>query len=158
MELCYQYFVVKECSCYDYESFPYYDVRVCYTDKDIECLKNVYTNISSSNDLNQICYPWCPLECDLNNFLTIISTSPYPPNDYYLNDIRNDSKVKTKFSNISLISDRKLKENVLKLSIYYETLSYILISETITMTIVDLLANLGGVLGLFLGKLFILNN
>jgi hypothetical protein len=152
MDLCYQYFVVKDCLCYDYESFRYYDVRVCHTDEDIKCVRKVYHNISSSFHLNQICFPWCPLECDLNGFTKTISTSPYPPNDYYLNEFRNDPKVNTKFSNISLISDQKLRENVLKLSIYYETLSYVEISETATMTIVDLLANLGGVLGLFLGK------
>ena len=143
---------MERCSCFDYESFWYYDVRVCYTDDDIKCVKKVYNNISSSFHLNEICYPWCPLECDLSDFSTTISTSPYPPNDFYLGDIRNDSKISQKFSNISLISDRKLKENVLKLSIYYDSLSYVLITETATMTVVDLLANLGGVLGLFLGK------
>lgn len=155
MDVCYQYHVVKHCNCYDYESFKYWDVNVCYTDSEIDCLNKIYKNMSSSTILNEYCYSSCPLECDIDDFTTTISTSPFPPNDYYLNEIKRDQKIISKYSNISLISDTDITNSLLKLSIYYNTLSYTLISESPTMGIVDLLSNLGGVLGLFLGISYI---
>lgn len=155
MELCFQYFVYKECNCFDHESFWYFDdVQVCHTDDQIKCVDKIHRNISSSMILNEKCYPWCPVECDIVYFSSTISTSPYPPNNFYLNELRDDDKIITKYSNISLISDQKLKQSVLKVSIYYDSLSYSVVSQSPTMTIVDLLASLGGVLGLFLGIFF----
>jgi hypothetical protein len=154
MDVCYQYQVVTHCKCYDYESFKYWDVDVCYTDSNIDCLNEIYKNMSSSNILNEYCYNECPLECDIDDFTTTLSTSQFPPNDYYLNQFRSLPIIKSKYSNISSISDQELTNSLLKLSIYYNTLSYTLISESPTMGVVDLLSNLGGVLGLFLGSIF----
>jgi hypothetical protein len=152
MELCYQYFVVKECKCFDHESFWFFDdVQVCHTDHQIDCVEKIDQNISTSTNLNEICYPWCPVECDLVFFSTTISTSSYPPNKYYLDELRKDDKIVSKFFNISSITNHRLRQNVLKISIYYESLSYLDVSQSPTMTPVDLMANLGGVLGLFLG-------
>ena len=144
--------VVDFCGCYDYESLKYFDVDVCFSDSQILCLQDIYRNMSSSMTLSKRCRPECPLECDLAGFSTALSTAPYPPTDYYLNLLRSSDILSTKFSNISLIDDEKIRNSVLRLNIYYSTLSYEILIESPSQTVVGLLANLGGTLGLFLGN------
>ncbi len=150
--MCYQKTVVDFCSCYDYESLKYFDVEVCHSESQIACLKNIYRNMSSSTTLSKRCHLECPLECDLAGFTFTLSTATYPPTDYYLNLLRSYEIISNKFSNISLINDEKIKNSVLRLNIYYSKLSYQILIESPSQSIVGLLANLGGTLGLFLGN------
>ena len=47
------------------------------------------------------------------------------------------------------------KNDTLKLKAYYKDLNYLLISQEIKMEITDLVANIGGLFGLFLGASFL---
>ena len=70
--------------------------------------------------------------------------------------LTNISKIKWLFENETLNYDT-LKESVASIVIYYDDLSYTLISQDPKMEAVDLIAAIGGTLGLFLGvdKLFL---
>ena len=52
--------------------------------------------------------------------------------------------------NVSLAKERYeiIKENVLKLNVYYDALSYTYIKETVKTMLVDLVSNLGGTLSM----------
>jgi hypothetical protein len=67
--------------------------------------------------------PQCPLECHENYFKTTFSFSHFAKSD----------------------------DNLLKLNIYYDELSYTLINEAASLTIFEMFSNIGGTLGLFLG-------
>jgi hypothetical protein len=150
MDLCYQSQVVSTCSCYDIESFPFYDVQVCHTDEQNTCQSQVKQSMSSASTLNDKCFPLCPLECDSFQFSTILSVNQFPPTEHYLDLLRNENKVISKFSDISLISDQTLKNSVASVRIYYETLSYKKTEDKAQWHLIDLIANQGGILGLLI--------
>lgn len=97
------------------------------------------------NNSFKICSDYCPLECDSasfeisHDFEPIISYSKSSNGFYY-------KKFQT-YENIS--------RSFLSLHIYYEDLKYTLISQSPKMQVYDLVSNIGGTLGLFLGMSFL---
>ena len=80
----------------------------------------------------------------------IIIFKEYPSPSYYL-DLRQKTVIKNQFPGYSIIPFKELKESTLALNIYYQYLSYTHINQMPKSTIADLLASLGGNLGLFMG-------
>jgi hypothetical protein len=90
----------------------------------------------------------CPLECH-RAFYTHTSL---------VSDSLSRKKVELDYANNTILTKTlrdlsldKLKQSIVKLSIFYDELRYTEIVESERMTLVDLLSGLGGVLGLFLG-------
>ena len=83
-----------------------------------------------------------------------ISTSS---TDIKIKDIRtliNDNPIfKSKYET-NEISYRSLKNTILEVTVYYEDLSYTMISQTAKTNLIDLISNCGGLLGLFIGTSF----
>jgi hypothetical protein len=73
-----------------------------------------------------------------------MSTLDYPSVTFF-DSIRNSSKF---YTNVSL---EKYKESHLVLNVYYPSVEYTEIVEIPKTNFLDLIANLGGVLGIFLG-------
>jgi hypothetical protein len=151
ISLCYQKHIVDICKCYDSESEPYEPYEVCHTKKDLECVRKTYESFSSyGSTINSECYNLCPIECETSEYMVSISISKYPPSVHYINLLKNNPKI------IKLnpdITDFELMwESVLKLNVFYESLSYTIISESPAINLYSLGANLGGTIGLFLGK------
>lgn len=74
-----------------------------------------------------------------------LSSSAYPSTDQATKLYKSD-KVKRLFQNQTLTEDQKyekLKNNVVSLNIYYDTLSYTFIDQSAKITIVDLISNIG---------------
>jgi hypothetical protein len=89
----------------------------------------------------------CPLECDSTNYGTSISISQYPTSSY-------EARLENFYAGYAITSDEYsgyLGDNILQLKIYYDSLAYTSIEESISMDIITLLANIGGIAGLFLG-------
>ena len=105
--------------------------------------------MASGNSSMIECTELCPLLCDTYDFTVSLSNAPYPESDYYLNLLRNDTRIISKYSNITLISDNILSKSLTKINIYYDHLNYELQSEMESTIIFDLLSSLGGVLGLY---------
>jgi hypothetical protein len=76
-------------------------------------------------DVVENCSQYCPLECDSITYET------------------------------SLYSNKLDLENVISFSIYYESLEYTLIDQKSKMNVFDLISNIGGNLGLFIGISFL---
>jgi len=141
VDYCYQYYSLQKCKCTDYILDPRLNEKMCFTDEEFNCVFDFYYNVFSQGDfLSKYCYPFCPLECESIKISTSISSSKYPTNEYF-ELIKQDPHLKStlfKRSNWSYV-----KESILKVNIYYETLSYTLITENAAMSIVRLLANIG---------------
>jgi hypothetical protein len=141
---------VEKCKCYDSESEPYEPYEVCHTRKDLECVKKKYESMSSfGSAINDDCYDLCPIECETSEYMVSISISKYPPTTHYMNLLKKNKKI------INLnpeITEHELTwESVLKFNIFYETLSYTIITESSAINLFSLVSNLGGTIGLFLG-------
>ena len=70
----------------------------------------------------------------------------------YLDYIKKNVDILSDFSNRSTaITKEQAKESVVRLFVYYDSLSYVHIEEAPQIDLVSLIANIGGNLGLFLG-------
>lgn len=102
-------------------------------------MRNKYENIIGSK-LNSLCSPFCPLECDSISYEVISSFNRLPSDRIYF-----------PFKNLT-INDSK---NLVFFNIFYTDLKYTSISEIVKMYVLDLISNIGGNLGLFIGISFL---
>jgi hypothetical protein len=87
-------------------------------------------------------------------FDTSLSAADYPPRNYYELRLKNKPIIMDLFSrenNTKNFSFELSKERLISLKVYFNDLSYTNFSEKEKVNIVDLIANIGGTLGLFLG-------
>jgi hypothetical protein len=93
----------------------------------------------------------CPLEC--NTILNDISTSfiEYPAPGY-LKDLKRHPIVRSKFNDqMNNVSDKQIKLSVTSFALYYQDFKYSVLSEVPLFSVISLVSNIGGTLGLFLG-------
>ena len=97
----------------------------------------------------KICEPFCPEECNSTSYLMAASFSNYPAKSYAENYLllNNTKKIYKNY--------QELKNNVLALNIYFSDLSFTLIGQQAKMVFLDLISNIGGLLGLFVGMSFL---
>jgi len=100
-------------------------------------LTNIYSKLIKG-EITNICTPFCPLECDTISYdVSISSTKISPKYNEYLKSV-----------NIST-------DNLIHLNVYYDNLEYTSIEQVSKMELQDLISNIGGNLGLFIGISFL---
>ncbi|CAF0773453.1 unnamed protein product [Brachionus calyciflorus] len=124
IDLCFHELMLKNCSCYFYFLTSWTSGRPCLNNSEFDCTVNLYDDFINSNLADKLCKPQCPLECTSTAFTKTVS-----------------------------FSTSKTLENsdASYLNLYYEEFYTTEIDETPTMNIPQLLANIGGNIGLFLG-------
>jgi hypothetical protein len=144
--------------CEGRETFKYFNIS-----KKIDSLLNTYfkltsLNISSQDLINffstkviniaKLCYQECPLECDSIDYQYSVSSVDM--------DIEQFLQYILQSNGINLLDFlNNNNENFISIRIYYDKASYTRINEIPKIEIVDLIANIGGNLGLFLGVSFL---
>lgn len=136
------------CNC----SAPIDKLQLFCSSKDLNCLRPIYTKYFIENNYHKLVRE-CPLECNTINYKLVSSVSDL---DYimvmrYLNE--NDL-AKNKFRNQSITYDI-LKKTTLVVTVYYEELSYTIITQSPKIDLLSLVSNIGGLLGLFIGTSFL---
>lgn len=92
----------------------------------------------------------CPKECDYIKYDTTISSSQYPANGYY--ELMNKFNISNSNLYSGMLKDNKFDQStVLAVNVFYISSSYMKISENPSILIYDLLPNIGGTMGLFVG-------
>ena len=94
------------------------------------------------------CSDNCPLECETISYSTTQQAIDYKPSPSRF--LKSKEAIK-QLNNISGISDEMLRRSMLSLYIYYEDLTYAEIGQIPKVTGPDLISDIGGTLGLFLG-------
>jgi hypothetical protein len=131
LDLCFDLFYIKEnpCQCKEAELGNVFEK--CWHVKEkgdySSCTWKYRTNFTK-NDLVEKCFKYCPLECDSMSFSYSISAFNRP------NWIRSDQT---------------------SVYVYYKTLKYTSITQQAKMKWEQLISNLGGYLGLFVGLSFV---
>ena len=147
---CYQRELVRVCNNTDSAFLSLYNVPPALSNEQIECVFGVYADkYQTETFLEQICLPLCPLECNKTEYKVTLTTS-YLLGDDYVDYIKNNKQLLNDFVNRTLDTEVAAK-SLIKVNIFYDTLSYTLTTETPKVDIVSLLASIGGNLGLFLG-------
>lgn len=96
------------------------------------------------SNIEDYCYKYCPLECDSVHYNIIQSNYMYPYSGAVLNE---------KLPNFT--SNEEVKMKYYEFYIYYSELKYVSISQTPKTQPADLVSNIGGILGLFIGVSFL---
>lgn len=108
--------------------------------------------LSRPNFINENCVPLCPLECNRTEYKNSLTNSQFSP-DIYFDFIREKHAFKSKFdsSEDGEITMQMVKEGLVKLNVFYDSLTYTEMSEQVSMNSVSLLSSIGGFMGMFLG-------
>ena len=156
LQLCYdlclqKLFTMPTCNCSD-PSLPQYDksLSICNTNLKLSCANQVRDRFDSSS-ISDSCSSYCPPPCNYATYDTLVSSSSYPTSYYYNNILASTPNLQTKFKGFSL-NETIVKESVLKVNIFYDSLNYLTLIDSQTVTISTLFGTVGGQLGLFLGK------
>ena len=149
--MCLQKFIGDSCNIQIEELGPvYYKNKTLVenmSDDYLECLTKNVILFKSSSEVLQICD--CPLECDTSGFTYSLSFAQLSK-AYFLN------KMKKMNEDFKYKNDEYLNYiSVVSFKIYYMDLKETLIIHDIKTQLADLIANLGGTLGLFLGLSFL---
>lgn len=118
-----------------------------------DCFMNVYYNLTRGN-INKVCAPACPLECDSISYDVSVSFSKFP-NPYYASRLFKNPIILSKFPKNRTITYDDLSKSMISFNVYYNDLKYTRISQIPKTKIVDLVSNMGGLFGLFIGISFI---
>ena len=102
-------------------------------------IQNATTNFKNCN---------CPLECETTSYSYTNSIAQYPTLWHYENNLKN-------YSVIQNLSFQEVRESVAKVQIGYSQMEQTIITEEKKIEFNDLVSNLGGTLGLFLGFSFL---
>ncbi len=138
------------CNCSLFQIFSLYNHSNCHTLEQFTCLNRVYFEKVLSNDFMKVnCYPLCPSQCQTKVYKTHQSMNQFCT-EPYVDLIRERKNFLSKYDNQTL-SPESIKSNLVKVNIYYDSLSYTQITESAKMNKVSLLASIGGFMGMFLG-------
>lgn len=116
------------------------------------CVVNQYRKFRSNKNLFVGCEKQCPLECRSIRFNMEKSFATFPSNSYAQVFANNHGvfHLMTKASTEMAIL-KAIKQSMLSLKITFKEIEYTLILEQASLTIIDLIINMGGTLGLLLG-------
>ena len=161
LQMCTQLFINKSCGCYDY-SLPYVSdfgvekskINGCYSIDDFDCLENKMNELF--HNFVKECDIHCPVQCNQIIYDKKISVANYPT-EWYAKKLLED-RGKT-LQNISrennltydIFDYSYMKKTFVKVNIFYDDLVYTSITESPATTIENLIAYIGGTLGLFIG-------
>ena len=153
LNMCLQEEIVSSLGCYS-TFFPYSSTTVepCLEKSQITFVFLIINTFYNGENINQ-CLDDCPLECESESYSITSSFQDYP-SEIYANFLSNQKPILERYGN-QTPSYSDLKSSFLKLNINYQNLQYTLIEESQKTTWIDLVANIGGTLGLFLGLSFL---
>lgn len=103
----------------------------------------------SRNIFNQKCYNYCPLECATQSYQVMINSLDLPSTG---NITARDEE---EWFDKEFKHFEDAQKSFFSVVVYYDELKYTYISESPDVHFVDLISNIGGILGIFLGISFL---
>jgi hypothetical protein len=147
-DLCLQRLIVKSCGCYFTKYSNIYDTSPCLNLTELECIYKQQGIFQEENCVND-----CPLECSSMYYDYSLSSLSFP-NQKFVDLLKSDGTFLNEIQmnhNVSLSNLESFQKYFLSLNIFYSNLEYTEITEKPTFTPIDLLSQIGGSLGMFLG-------
>ncbi len=141
--------IADKCNCYEKSFDDNINLPQCKSVEQLNCVYQIWENIKEKGYIS-LYSKYCPVECNTVTYPLTISTSSYLSNKNSMNKLFNNTALSSKYWNDTLNYD-KMKNKVLALNIFYDKLEYTLINQEAKFQILDLVSNIGGLLGLFLG-------
>ena len=150
LELCQNRVFLDTCNCTIIDMFSVFNATNCNSNTEMTCLYKVYHDkVLAPNFFKENCYPLCPLECSTTQYKTYQTSNLFDP-EIYLDVVRERTNFLSEYDDQTL-SDAAIRSGLVKVNIYYESLSYTQVQETVKINEVSLIATIGGFMGMFLG-------
>ena len=151
LDLCFQKKIMANCACY----YPKYaqmepDSPPCLNLTQLDCIHEQYSNL----DEDPCSMYECPLECETITYDVEVSSLKYPSRETYellLQQAQGGVAFYEDLYNMNFSAYDLYADNFLVLNVYYASTQYTRITETPKMLPIDLFANIGGTMGIFLG-------
>ena len=146
---CIQQQIFNACNC----TYPFYvslfGYAECSDEKSLKCSSDVSEKLIPDKYVQALCEALCPLECNLTEYEASV-TSLQLIGDYYVDLLKEKPNLVNDFVDRS-INATTARDSVVRVNIFYESLSYSMSTEIPKMDFVSLFSNIGGTLSLFLG-------
>jgi hypothetical protein len=152
--ICFQRYLIEQCNCYDL-TYPIWsgNYQPCLTYAQLVCDRDA-TSSFFVKDVKALCSKECPLECDSIAYKSSMSFLEFP-SQAYANILSRNAVIQAKFGNTTNVTYDMLRRNIASVFVYYEDLSYKSYVESEKMNLADLISQIGGTFGLFLGLSFL---
>lgn len=122
------------------------------TEKQYMCLNDVHQDFKE-REAKFKCEEVCPLECSSVDFTYEKSSAGFP-SPSFLENFLDNSDIE-KLLDTSEVTMELIRQSFLSLHVQFEDMVYTSITEQENLTVIDLIANIGGTLGLFIGISFL---
>jgi len=153
-ELCFnlKYFEKNPCNCTSNESWSEIFEK-CYVEEKkftslFNCSEKFRIDFSRNHLFKKECADYCPLECDSIKYSISTYTLEYPISGII--SLEDKQKFDSNFNNYD-----DVQKSFYSLIIYYKDLKYTLLKDEPSMILADLISNIGGLLGVFIGYSFV---
>ena len=148
--ICYRGLVEKNCKCNilmgNYEENS--SLKTCRR-REFMCTENEWSNLVSNTSLLNDCD--CPFECEILGYHYTISSSQYPTKKYS-NYLRNESLIRKLNPNMNF---EEMRKSLTRIIIFYDEMKETIFTEEIKIQTFDLVSNIGGIFGVFMGLSFL---
>ncbi len=113
------------------------------------CLTSTYISFYNVDQSINLKYSAdCPLECNSQQYTTSLSMSKFPSKSIYNSHSNKSQLIKLFNGNFSI---DEYTESIVTFRVFYETLSFTEISQSVKTDWIDFISNVGGIFGLCLG-------
>lgn len=147
--LCTQKKIEEKCGCYVTFFSPISNKIPCSNLTQALCSLEVRAQLLNG-DLSEECDKLCPIECKKIIYSHSFSFTNALSEKYVRKNYFEKPIITSKYANRNVTFD-DIKSGLIKLNIYYDDLQYTEITESESVTFFNLLANVGGTFGLFIG-------
>ncbi|GMT29660.1 hypothetical protein PFISCL1PPCAC_20957, partial [Pristionchus fissidentatus] len=165
---CLQEQTIKKCGCYDptYAYLGGSTYRSCFGDgfdnltwtessNNLDCIEQLYDSEATTFNMIKNCTD-CTPPCEVESYMVTVSTAQWPSNDYKPAECTAYNQTGQPWVLPSEEANEAkcilwYKINTLLIEVYYERMNYQLLTESAAYTIGNLISDIGGQLGLFLG-------
>ena len=152
LNMCLQKNIIEYCDCY-YTRFVnlYNNSRPCLNLTDYYCISEQKQALTGENISK--CEVECPLECDTISYEMQLSSLEFPSQEFYM--LLSQNQTYLRLVEVALQNDLStyaiFKDNCLGFSVFYPKTEYTEVTVLPKILPIDLLSQIGGSLGMFLG-------
>ena len=154
IDFCYQEMIVDKCKCFfpGIPNLPMKNIKPCENIEETECYTKKIDEFNVRiNEFKTKCSKGCPLECDSMKYDFELSNLYYPRRDFFDQFILANERADYAENFNETLTFDLYKENNLILSVYFTSTQYTEITQSPKITLIDLIPNLGGTIGIWLG-------
>jgi hypothetical protein len=145
--------VVEKCKCAIKDGDVKEKVKICLSKEELDCRRNLDSTYFQTRRFDGRFDADCPLECDTEELEMRASLENFPTNYYGQYLLQNNLNFNRSYVNLKNVTFdlNYIKRSVTRIHFYYSKIGHELLVEVESMSVISLLANTGGMMGLFVG-------